>query len=616
MRRIYEYEDLQPVLERLLQDKESGDLEFKSAKGGFPHSFWETYSSFANTDGGVIVFGIKEKNEQYFPDGLTEEQVRKYEKDFFNRMHSKESVNITLLKEDDVHTVKFEDTYFLLFYIPRVDRSLRPVYCGLDPYTGTYRRDLDGDYHCSREEVNSMFADANLASPVDGRILKNFSKDDLDSDSIKQYRRRFEQWNPDHVWNALPEDKFLEKINVFRKDRKKGEYGLTYAGLLMFGTYSAIMDENPNFFPDYQEIQDSKDRWVNRICPDGNWASNLFQFYSRVLPTLQNFLPKPFRLEGNQRKTETPAHVAVREALANALVHADYTENASLNIYKYPNKMVFSNPGIMLISLRQYYQGGESICRNKYLQTMFTFLGSAEKAGSGVDKIIHGWEELNWKRPYLVENKRPNKVVLTLSMESLLDESVINRLIERFGNIIEKLPRQQLITLAMAYSEEEITNERLQYALGIHRADITQMLSKMCSQQLLDSSGHGRGTKYHIYGMNVGLNVGLQSSNVGLKDANVGLQSSNVGLKDDNVGLNKTISTKKRYSQSELRALIVAYCTDWRTADEIALKVGRNIVYIRDRVLPLLSDVIEKMYDIPHHPRQKYRVKQKEEKEA
>jgi predicted HTH transcriptional regulator len=168
-----------------------------------------------------------------------------------------------------------------------------------------------------------MFADANLASPVDGRILKNFSKADLDPASIQQYRRRFEQWNPDHVWNALPEDQFLEKLNVLRKDRKTGEYGLTYAGLLMFGTYSAIMDENPNFFPDYQEIQDPKDRWVNRVCPDGNWESNLFQFYSKVLPILQNFLPRPFILEDNQRKTETPAHVAVREALANMLVHAE-----------------------------------------------------------------------------------------------------------------------------------------------------------------------------------------------------------------------------------------------------------------------------------------------------
>ena len=601
MKRIYEYTDLQPVLDELLQNKESSDLEFKSAKGGFPRSFWETYSSFANTDGGAIVFGIKEKNAQFFLDGLTEEQVKKYEKDFFNTMHNKGSVNIALLNENDVQAVKFGEAYFLFFYIPRVDRSLRPVYCGLDPYVGTYRRDLEGDYHCSREEVNSMFADANLTSPVDGRILKNFTIEDLDENSIKQYRRRFEQWNPDHVWNALPEDKFLEKLNVFRKDRKTGEYGLTYAGLLMFGTYSAIMDENPNFFPDYQEIQDPKDRWVNRICPDGNWESNLFQFYSRVLPILQNFLPKPFILEGNQRKTETPAHVAVREALTNALVHADYTENASLNIYKYPNKMVFANPGVMLISLKQYYKGGESVCRNKYLQTMFTFLGSAEKAGSGADKIIHGWEKQNWKRPYIEEKSKPNKVVLTMSMESLLDESVIQELTRHLGNQIENLSRQQLMTLALAFSEEEITNERLQCVLDMHRVDITQMLSKMCSMQLLESSGYGRGTKYHIYGLNIGLqntNIGLQGTNIGLESANIGLQSTNIGLK------------KKRYSKEEMRKLIIDYCQEWRTAEEIAIAVDKTTAYIRDIVLPKLSDVLEKKYDVPHHPKQKYRAKQ------
>ena len=608
MKRIYEYTDLQPVLDELLQNKESSDLEFKSAKGGFPRSFWETYSSFANTDGGAIVFGIKEKNDQFFLDGLTEEQVKKYEKDFFNTMHNKGSVNIALLNENDVQAVKFGEAYFLFFYIPRVDRSLRPVYCGLDPYVGTYRRDLEGDYHCSREEVNSMFADANLTSPVDGRILKNFTIEDLDENSIKQYRRRFEQWNPDHVWNALPVDKFLEKLNVFRKDRKTGEYGLTYAGLLMFGTYSAIMDENPNFFPDYQEIQDPKDRWVNRSCPDGNWESNLFQFYSRVLPILQNFLPKPFILEGNQRKTETPAHVAVREALTNALVHADYTENASLNIYKYPNKMVFANPGVMLISLKQYYKGGESVCRNKYLQTMFTFLGSAEKAGSGADKIIHGWEKQNWKRPYIEEKSKPNKVVLTMSMESLLDESVIQELTRHLGNQIENLSRQQLMTLALAYSEEEITNERLQCVLDMHRVDITQMLSKMCSMQLLESSGYGRGTKYHIYGLNIGLqntNIGLQGTNIGLESANIGLQSTNIGLENTNIGLKK-----KRYSKEEMRELIIDYCQEWRTAEEIAIAVDKTTAYIRDIVLPKLSDVLEKKYDVPHHPKQKYRAKQ------
>jgi hypothetical protein len=49
---------------------------------------------------------------------------------------------------DTCSILRFRGVHFLFFYIPRVDRSLRPVYCGLDPYTGTYRRDLDGDsYH-------------------------------------------------------------------------------------------------------------------------------------------------------------------------------------------------------------------------------------------------------------------------------------------------------------------------------------------------------------------------------------------------------------------------------------------------------------------------------------
>ena len=268
--------------------------------------------------------------------------------------------------------------------------------------------------------------------------------------------------------------------------------------------------------------------------------------------------------------------------------HADYTENASLNIYKYPNKMVFSNPGIMLISIKQYYQGGESICRNKYLQTIFTFLGSAEKAGSGVDKIIRGWEKLNWKRPYLVEKKRPNKVVLTLSMESLLDESVKEGLSKIYGDKIISIPQEQLLTLALAYSEEEITNERLQYALNMHKADITKMLGQMCSARLLESTGHGRGKKYLVYGFN----VALPDSNVALPDSNVALP--------------------KRYTKEQLIEKIRDVCLDWVTAEVIAARIDRDVKYVKNHVLPKLTDVLEKMYDVPHHPKQKYRTKQKE----
>ena len=204
-------------------------------------------------------------------------------------------------------------------------REQRPVHCTLDAFNGTYRRNYEGDYLCSPMEVRRMFADADISRPADGRILKNFSWDDIDRPSLNQYRLLFSVARPSHPWLSLPDEELMRKLGGYRKDRETGEEGFTVAGLLMFGKFDSIRDENcvPRFFPDYKEIpvNTMEQRWIDRIYPDGSWEANLFQFYRRVLPKLQKVIPTPFKLENSQRIDETLAHESIREALENKINH-------------------------------------------------------------------------------------------------------------------------------------------------------------------------------------------------------------------------------------------------------------------------------------------------------
>ena len=579
----YDFSSMQLYVSQIIKDRETAEIEFKSAKGGFPKSFWETYSAFANT-------------------------------------------HACLLKNDDVEVGEIEGHKVILFHIPQAQRDQRPIHCTQDAFNGTFRRNYEGDYLCGNAEVRRMFADADITRPADGRILKNYSWDDIDMPSFEQYRRLFATAKPSHPWHTLSNDELMRKLGGYRKDRETGEEGFTLAGILMFGKYDSIKDQTcaPKFFPDYKEIpaDTSSTRWIDRIYPDGSWEANLFQFYRRVLPKLQQVIPTPFRLEGNQRKDETPAHESLREAFANLCVHADYSEESSLLVYRYPHRIVFSNPGVMLISKQQFYQGGESVCRNTSLQQMFMMIGSAEKAGSGVDKILKGWETLNWKRPYPIEKAQPNKVELVMPLESLLDESVLLELNKLFGIRLEQLDSNEKIAVSMALTERIINNERLRDTLSLHPADITHMLQHLCKEDFLASSGHGRGTVYKLKVATSGEKVATSEGKVATPEESLVVtpkgslvvtpMGSKVATSGEKVATSKgkvATPNSKRMSKDDMRKMIIDYCSEWRTVSEIADYVCRNKQYIRNKILPVMHDVLQMLFPKENHPGQKYKVR-------
>src|SRR5207248_1056858 len=150
-------------------------------------------------------------------------------------------------------------------------------YIGQNPLTGTYRRNYEGDYHCSQEEVGRMLADRD-EEPADSRILEQFGLEDLDPSTLQQYRQLFANRAPDHPWLTLETKEFLGKLGGWRQDRATGKEGLTVAARLMFGKVEAIRDPSalPRYYVDYRErlSDDPEVRWTDRLIPNGIWVAN------------------------------------------------------------------------------------------------------------------------------------------------------------------------------------------------------------------------------------------------------------------------------------------------------------------------------------------------------
>ena len=134
--------------------KENNRIEAKQATGGFPRSIWETYSAFANTDGGVILLGVEEKKNKSLRAVKLPDPHRLIAQFWLYLKAGKVSVN--LLKEKDVFIERIDGEDIVVIKIPKAKASQKPVYIGDDPYTGSYYRDGDGDFRMEKEEVEKL----------------------------------------------------------------------------------------------------------------------------------------------------------------------------------------------------------------------------------------------------------------------------------------------------------------------------------------------------------------------------------------------------------------------------------------------------------------------------
>jgi predicted HTH transcriptional regulator len=397
--------------------REGNQLEAKKAEGGLPNSLWETYSAFANTDGGLILLGVEELEDKSLSVyGL--DNPEKLVSDFWNTVNNRQKISASILLSKHVRIEALDGKSIIIIQVPRADRGLRPVFLSQNPFEGSYRRNGEGDYRCRPEAVRAMIRDSGEKTQ-DMLVLENMTLDVFDYESLRHYRNRMKVTRPGHVWETLEDLEFLHKLGAVGIG-EDGRLHPTAAGLLMFGYDNEIRIEYPDYFLDYREHYDADARFTDRLCStSGEWSGNVFDFFFKAYNKLiQN--PKikiPFRMkDGLTRLDDTPIHEALREALANCVSNADFYGERGLVVRNNADEIILENPGSFRIELREALSGGISSPRNAVIMKMLNLLNIGERAGSGIPMIFRAWKGEGFDDPVYAEMTEISRSTLTLPL--------------------------------------------------------------------------------------------------------------------------------------------------------------------------------------------------------
>ena len=457
-----------PISDGRYNGIEGPKLEFKPAMKGIPSSTWDTYSSFANADGGRIILGIDDVTK--IVEGVSKPEAKI--QDLWNGLNNPQVVNENILRQDDIWTYETDGKTLIIMDVPRAERSLRPIYHSRLE-TGTFKRNGEGDYRCRMSDISAMMRDKSDET-YDSKVLPGTLFDDMDISTLHDFRNMLRSANPMHSWNKADDQQFAEMIGAL--DRVDG--CLTVAGLLMFGKEHRIYREFPDFKLDYKELSDNDTEWKYRIVTgEGRWTGNVFTFFNLMYERLSTSIENPLRIGSDMKRIEdTDAHKAIRECVLNAIIHADYRGDLTVSVKRYRDRIEVSNSGLFRISVNEAELGGESDPRNKTIAKMFAMLGLVERAGIGVHYIMDVWRSEFGSKPMIMEDQCKQRVTVRLMTVPVKSMDTVDRHI-----------------LELMVDDPKISIERIAKSLDVSTATVSVRIKALKASGMVTRIGGTKG---------------------------------------------------------------------------------------------------------------------------
>lgn len=393
-------------LTETLRRPEGKTLEFKRDLSS-PDGFLRTVVAFANTAGGTILIGVEDGSRHVRgvvkPLAL-EERVANLISD---------SISPRLLP--DLELLSYRDTQILSVQI--YPSSTRPHYlsrAGLD--TGTY----------VRVGSTNRLADADMVAEM-RRFSRGESFDerpmpDLDSEAI-DFRAASESFA--EIRKLRPRDLDTLRLVTSHQGRKMPTVG----GILLYGR------DRLAHFPD---------AWVQAGRFDGTDKAKILDHADLKMPLVEAIQAAIAFIEkhvsrgyeiGSLRRTPRwslpPA--AIREALVNAVTHADYSQRgAPIRLAIFDDRLEVENPGLLPFGLTlEDLPRGVSKLRNRVIGRVFHELGLVEQWGSGAQRMIAAcrdsglpaprWEEIGVRLRVTFRTEQIDEIATDTKDQAILE---------------------------------------------------------------------------------------------------------------------------------------------------------------------------------------------------
>ena len=405
------------LIERL-KGYEWNDIEFKEARRDVPRNAYETVSAFSNTEGGWLVFGIRDGAGGFEIVGVLD--VDRVQNDFLSVLRSGQKLNRVIAVNERL--IEDDGKVLLVFHIPEAQRRDKPIYLRGDIRKSYIRRGA-GDERCTEAEIERLLRDA-ADERYDGGTVDLDPERCFDDASLRWYRKLFDDRNPGHD-ETLSHVEFLHHWGFVIETGSR--LSPTRAAILLFGAPPALHQVLPRPVVDWQwsrgdwseELAD--ERWVDRLVIE----SNLVETWKAILDRYLQRAEKPFSINAEtlQREDSPPDYIAFREAAINLLMHQDYgdhTRKAAIRFFD--DRAQLWNPGDAYALTDELLEPGERDVRNPRIVAAFRRIGLSEQAGTGMRAIFGSWRRLG-RVPPIIDNDRSRKAFqLTLLKEELLSK--------------------------------------------------------------------------------------------------------------------------------------------------------------------------------------------------